>query len=206
MRIIAGRFKGHTIAAVPGRNTRPTTDRVREAWGSSVQSLLGSGFTDVLMLDAFAGSGALGLEACSRGAAGVVFADSSSQAINIIRQNIKTLGLESDRSLIPIRADVMSLSFITRLSDDARVSPFGLIALDPPYDLARQRVGLLLSRLIRAELLAPGALVSYECANTPQAGQNPPPDEEMRAAWPEELEMVSCKVYGGSAIEYYLYS
>ncbi|MCL2339984.1 MAG: RsmD family RNA methyltransferase [Actinomycetia bacterium] len=93
MRVIAGIYKGQQLRALPGRATRPTTDRVREAWASSLMALRGAGFAGASVLDAFAGSGALGLEALSRGATRVLFADKNPGAVQVIRQNLTKLGL-----------------------------------------------------------------------------------------------------------------
>jgi 16S rRNA (guanine966-N2)-methyltransferase len=123
MRIIAGRWRGHVIVAPPGRGTRPTTDRVREAWMSALQlELPGS-----RVLDLFAGSGALGLEALSRGAAHITFVERSSGAIRALRSNIEKLGAAEDELAI-VRAD--ALVYVLRLPRLA----FDLALADPPYD------------------------------------------------------------------------
>jgi 16S rRNA (guanine966-N2)-methyltransferase len=120
MRIIAGRWRGHPIAAPPGRATRPTSDRVREAWMSALQFQL----PDSRVLDLFAGSGALGLEALSRGAAHVTFVEQSARALAALRANALRLGAE-DFDLV--RAD--ALEYVARLPAAA----FDLALADPPY-------------------------------------------------------------------------
>ena len=125
MRIIAGQFRGRTLAAPKGDGTRPTTDRVRESLMSAVFSQRG-GFEDAVVLDAFAGSGALGLEALSRGAARAVFYECAPEAAKVVQKNVAKLGLE------PARATVTRADVIERAPQFAR-PPFDLIFLDPPY-------------------------------------------------------------------------
>lgn len=122
MRIIAGRWRGRRIAAPPGRATRPTTDRVREAWMSALQSEL----PDARVLDLFAGSGALGIEALSRGAAHVTFVERSNAAIRVLRANLGNLDTREDEYTI-VRGD--ALAFAQRLPARA----FDLALADPPY-------------------------------------------------------------------------
>jgi 16S rRNA (guanine966-N2)-methyltransferase len=122
MRIIAGRWRGHTIAAPPGRHIRPTTDRVREAWMSVLQlDLPGS-----RVLDLYAGSGALGLEALSRGAAHITFVERSAGAIRALNANIERLG--AGENVTVVRGD--ALAYVARLGRGA----FDLALADPPYD------------------------------------------------------------------------
>ena len=97
MRIVAGDFRGRSIDAPQGSGTRPTTDRVREALMSSLYSLLG-GFDGQCVLDAFAGSGALGLEALSRGAEKADFFESNKGAFRTLRSNIAACGIGADRA------------------------------------------------------------------------------------------------------------
>ncbi|MVN40039.1 RsmD family RNA methyltransferase, partial [Gordonibacter urolithinfaciens] len=105
MRIIAGEFKGRTIKAPKGDGTRPTTDRVRESLMSAVNSACG-GFEGATVLDAFAGSGALGLEALSRGAACAHFFERDGAAQRVLCGNVRALGLEARRARIH-RGDVL---------------------------------------------------------------------------------------------------
>ncbi|MFO7262018.1 MAG: 16S rRNA (guanine(966)-N(2))-methyltransferase RsmD [bacterium] len=130
MRIIAGRWRGHRIEAPPGRHTRPTTDRVREAWMSALQPAL----PGATVLDLFAGSGALGLEALSRGAARVVFVEKAGRALRALRANIERLGAEGQTEVV--RAD--ALAYVAGLP----LGAFDLALADPPYgeDLAAELV------------------------------------------------------------------
>ena len=128
MRIVAGALGGRTIAAPPGRHSRPTSARIREA----VFSMVGDAVRDAVVLDLFAGSGALGLEALSRGAAFVEFVDVHPRALAAVRANVATLGL-TDRS----RA--RRLSWEAALATDRRQGRlYGLVLLDPPYSLIPQ--------------------------------------------------------------------
>jgi 16S rRNA (guanine966-N2)-methyltransferase len=121
MRIIAGRWRGRVIAAPAGQRTRPTADRVREAWMSAIQFQL-PGST---VLDLFAGSGALGLEALSRGAAHVTFVERSERVLNTLRANVRALGAEEVCEIV--RGD--ALQFVHGLPPFA----FDIALADPPY-------------------------------------------------------------------------
>jgi len=120
-RIIAGEFGGRTLAVPRGRDTRPTADRVREAW----MSILTPRLEGALVLDLFAGSGALGLEAISRGAASAVFVERGAPALDLIRRNIEELDV-ADRTRI-VRADAMR--FVLELGAGA----YDIVLADPPY-------------------------------------------------------------------------
>jgi 16S rRNA (guanine966-N2)-methyltransferase len=144
MRIIAGQWRGRPLLAPPGDATRPTADRVREAVFSMLESRLGS-FEGLQVADLFAGSGALGLEALSRGAAHCIFVESDRAAIDAIRRNIAALGAEAD--LLPGRAEHVRLP---RTAD--------LAFLDPPYGS-----GLAAAALTRLPI-APGGWASVETA------------------------------------------
>ncbi len=119
MRIIAGEWRGRNIAAPAGDAVRPTLDRVREAWMSMVHTNL----PEARVLDLFAGSGALGLEALSRGAAHVDFVESDPRAFRVLQENVKSLGA-GDRCTLH-RAD--ALKFL------ASATPFDVAFADPPY-------------------------------------------------------------------------
>lgn len=122
MRIIAGKWKSRRIAPVPGRSVRPTTDRVREAW----MSILAGRIEGASALDLFAGSGALGLEALSRGAAHVTFVERSHRAARVLERNIRALGAGPDATVI--RGDAMA--HLRGLEPFA----YDLALADPPYD------------------------------------------------------------------------
>ena len=148
MRVVAGRWGGRRLQAPPGDATRPTSDRVREA----LFSMLGAHVHDARVLDLFAGSGALGIEALSRGAAAATFVDSAPAAARALRANLEALGAEAEIR----RQD--AVRFLGAASAAAR--EYDLVFLDPPYRLAG-RLGGLLSETLPA-VLAPGAVVVAE--------------------------------------------
>ncbi|WP_302962827.1 16S rRNA (guanine(966)-N(2))-methyltransferase RsmD [uncultured Adlercreutzia sp.] len=154
MRIIAGEFRGRRLDAPKGDGTRPTTDRVRESLMSAVHSARG-GFDDARVLDAFAGSGALGMEALSRGAASAVLCERDRGAADVVERNLRTLGLGRDRARL-VRGDVL------KRPPAPMAAPFDLVFLDPPYALAPAEVFGLIARLDEAGSLASDVIVSYE--------------------------------------------
>ena len=121
MRIVAGRWRGHTIKAPPDDRVRPTADRVREAWMSIVHPEL----PGARVLDLFAGSGALGLEALSRGAEHCDFVESATRSLAALRANVEKLGAGDAATVV--RGD--ALRFIERLAPDA----YDIAFADPPY-------------------------------------------------------------------------
>lgn len=121
MRIVAGEWGGRRIAAPPGRATRPTTDRVREAWMSAVADHL----PGARVLDLFAGSGALGLEALSRGAEHAVFVEQAPAALNVLRANLTSLG--GDERAEIVRADAV------KYAQGLDTGAFDVAFADPPY-------------------------------------------------------------------------
>ena len=132
MRIVGGEWGGRRLEAPRGRETRPTTDRVREAWLAALQAEL----PGAAVLDLFAGSGALGLEALSRGAAHATVVESAPAALAALRANVEALGA-GDRARV-VRGDAMR--FLHRLAAEER---FDLTLADPPYGrgLAADLVG-----------------------------------------------------------------
>ena len=129
MRIVGGKHKGHQLVAPKGLDVRPTTDRVREALFNVLAhgSFLATGLEGLRVLDLFAGSGALGLEALSRSAAFALFVEQATAARGAIQQNIETLGLTGHTKVF--RRDAVELG--SRPANVAR--PFDLVFLDPPY-------------------------------------------------------------------------
>jgi 16S rRNA (guanine966-N2)-methyltransferase len=141
VRIIAGRWRGRPLVAPQGQDTRPTSDRVREALFSMLASRLGS-FEGLRVADLFAGSGALGLEALSRGAAHCAFVENDRRAIEAIRSNLASLGGSGE--------------VIARGAEHAALPPVDLAFLDPPY-------GSGLAPAVLARLpLEPGGWASVE--------------------------------------------
>jgi len=150
MRIVAGIAKGRRLVAPTGRDVRPTADRVREA----VFSSLGARVLGARVLDLFAGSGALGLEALSRGAAEAVFVERSRAVIDVLARNIELVGA-GDRSRI-VRGE-FATALATLASEGAC---FDLVFLDPPYDAGL--VTPALRGLWERRLLGPGARIVVE--------------------------------------------
>lgn len=140
-RIIAGEFGGRRLAAPRDRAIRPTADRVREAW----MSILGPRLAGARVLDLFAGTGALGLEALSRGAASCDFVETAPAALALLRKNIESLGVES-RSRV-VRADAL------RFASGLEAGAYDLALADPPY------AGDHAARLVQAFRHAPFAAV-----------------------------------------------
>jgi 16S rRNA (guanine966-N2)-methyltransferase len=120
VRIIAGRWKSRQLKTLRGRDVRPTTDRVREAW----MSALGAAVVDARVVDLFAGSGALGLEALSRGATHVVFVERARGALGVLRANIGLLGAGPECTVV----DRDAFRYLRTLEE-----PFDLALADPPY-------------------------------------------------------------------------
>jgi 16S rRNA (guanine966-N2)-methyltransferase len=177
VRIIAGTHRGRRIAAPAGRTTRPTGDRVREAVFSIIGPVVG---LDVL--DLFAGSGALGFEAVSRGAASATLVERSRPALSCIRANVSALGMED-----VVR--VVAGDWTAALAAEARAGrAFGLCLCDPPYSLTDRVVARLGAAL--APLLAPPGIVVIE-----HSAARPPPE-------PSGLEIVSRtdRTYGDTAV------
>jgi 16S rRNA (guanine(966)-N(2))-methyltransferase RsmD len=148
VRVIAGELGGRKLASPRGRGVRPTADRVREA----LFSIIAADVPGARVLDLFAGSGALGIEALSRGAARATFVERSRAALRALEANLSALGLDAE----VVRGD--ALAFLRTASDRAR--EYSLVLLDPPYGLAG-RLGPTLSPLL-APVLAPGAIVVAE--------------------------------------------
>jgi 16S rRNA (guanine966-N2)-methyltransferase len=148
MRIIAGEWRGRAIEAPPGSATRPTADRVRETLFSMLASRLGT-FEDLRVADLFAGSGALGLEALSRGAATATFVESEAKAAALIRRNAEKLKAQ-DRVRI-VNGSALALP---------RSEPFDLVFADPPY--APGAGNAVVTAVREAGWLAPGGWLSVE--------------------------------------------
>ena len=149
MRIISGEWRSRGLTAPKGDNTRPTADRTRETLFSMLASRLGS-FEELRVLDLFAGSGALGLEALSRGAAHCSFVEQDRAALNALDKNIAKLG--ASRQSDVRRNSVLSLGPAQK--------PYDLILMDPPYGTGAAQVAL--DKLGRLGWFAPSAWISIE--------------------------------------------
>jgi 16S rRNA (guanine966-N2)-methyltransferase len=153
MRIIAGEWRGRKLQAPAGDATRPTADRTRETLFSMLVSRIGS-FEDLVVADLFAGSGALGLEALSRGAASCLFVEQDAAAIRSLRANISALRAQD-------RSEVRAGSVLT-LGPASK--PLDLLLLDPPYASGAGVVAL--EKLARLGWVGPASWISLETGNT----------------------------------------
>ena len=171
MRVVAGTLGGRTLRAPKGSDTRPTSDRVREALFSILASVDGAE-----VLDLFAGSGALGIEALSRGAARATFVDSAPEAVVAVRENLADLGLVGEVLRMPALRALACRPLLEREYD--------LVFLDPPYRLASS-LGPQLSTAL-PPILAQGARVVVE--------------SDRRAPLALELELLRERRYGDTLI------
>jgi 16S rRNA (guanine966-N2)-methyltransferase len=151
MRIIAGQWRGRKLTAPKGDATRPTADRMRETLFSMLTSRFGD-FEGLQVADLFAGSGALGLEALSRGAASCLFVEQDRAAVDAIRSNINALGAQASA-----RVETGSATQLR-----AANQPLDLILVDPPYHSGTGEVAL--DRLLRLGWIGPQTWVSLETA------------------------------------------
>ncbi len=151
MRIIAGQWRARPLVAPKGDTTRPTADRTREALFSMLTSRLGS-FDGLAVADLFAGSGALGLEALSRGAASCLFVEQDKAALDVLRANIAKLGAKAD-----VRAQSV-------LGLGPAAAPLDLVMMDPPYGTGAGAVAL--DKLARLGWVGPASWVSIETARS----------------------------------------
>ncbi|RAY12461.1 16S rRNA (guanine(966)-N(2))-methyltransferase RsmD [Actinomadura craniellae] len=151
-RVIAGSAGGRRLAVPQGRDTRPTSDRAREGLFSTVQALLGP-LDGLRAADLYAGSGAVGLEALSRGAAHALLVESHPKAVRVVRANVAALDLPG--------AEVVA-DRVERVVRRPPAEPYDLIFADPPYALADRAVEDLLAALHEHGWLADGALVAVE--------------------------------------------
>ncbi len=179
MRIIAGEFKGRRLAAVKGR-IRPTSDKVREA----IFSILGPAVAEARVLDLFAGTGALTLEALSRGARDAVLVEEQAAALEVLRRNLEALGMEARSRVLPlpVRQALKKLA--------ARGERFDLVFLDPPY--GRGLAAATLTDLVTLGLLSPEGRVVAEHSH--------------RETLPERLgrlEQSDSRRYGDTQVAFY---
>ena len=182
MRIISGSARGKRLAGFSGKKIRPTSDRVREAVFSILLSRLGT-LDDLKVLDLFAGTGAMSLEALSRGARHAVLVDRNPEAAQVITTNLQSCRL-TDRAVL-IRSDIHSA--LPRLKT---MAPFDLIFLDPPYNLGLAEETL--TRVAESHLLSPQGILYAET--------------EQKITLPENvgsLVLADRRRYGATAIHLY---
>ena len=190
-RIIAG-FAGSLRLAVPTFGTRPTSDRVREAIFSALSAR--DAIEGARVLDLYAGSGALGLEAASRGAAEVVLVEKVKQAAELCRANTAKVLAAAPRDARPVietSSQPVQAFLTSRAAPESGVHPgiagWDLVFIDPPYDLPQPELAHTLEALV--PLLAPDAVVVLE-----RGARTPEP------AWPAGLELERRKDYGDTAV------
>ncbi|MGZ5409769.1 MAG: 16S rRNA (guanine(966)-N(2))-methyltransferase RsmD [Aeromicrobium sp.] len=179
-RIIAGAYGGRRLQAPPGDGTRPTTDRVREALFSSLQSEFGS-LDGLRFLDLFSGSGAIGLEAASRGASHVDLVENDRRAAHVIAANISELKCQVAK---------LRTQPVERFVQDAPKAPYDVIFLDPPYAFDRSALEGLLRAISAAAWLAAGGVVVIERSRRDDF------------SWPEPLAARRDKKYGDTVLWY----
>jgi 16S rRNA (guanine966-N2)-methyltransferase len=152
VRIISGQLRGRKLKTVPGMSTRPTSDRVRE----SLFNILDAKPRGARVLDLFAGTGALGIEAISRGAESALFVESAPRALSILKANLQSFGLEQQSRVLRwnITKNLNCLKPYTHT--------FDLVFMDPPY--SRQLIMPTLAHLRKSEALCAGALIVIEHA------------------------------------------
>lgn len=183
-RIVAGSAGGRTLV-VPSSGTRPTSERVREALFSRLEHL--DAVDDARVLDLFAGSGALGLEAVSRGARGAVLVDSARVAVDACRRNARTLGLADRVEVVADRVDRYLARLAPPADGDAPGEEFDLVLLDPPYDLRDDVLQAAVDAVARC--LAPGGVVVVERSARASA-----------PTWPGPLEPLDDRRYGETQV------
>lgn len=171
-RVVAGAARGRRLAVPPGRGTRPTADRTREALFSTLESELGS-LAGRRVADLYAGSGAVGIEALSRGAAHCLLVESDQRAVRTLRENVALVGLPG--------AQVVS-GRVERMVGRAATGPaYDLVFLDPPYELADDDLRAVLAAAVANGWLATGALVAVERATRGGEWEWPPGIRPLRS-------------------------
>jgi 16S rRNA (guanine966-N2)-methyltransferase len=180
-RIIGGTAGGRRLTTPRGAQTRPTSDRVREALFSAIESWCGS-LQGLRFLDLYAGSGAVGLEAWSRGAGIVTLVEQNKKTAALIASNAATIGFP--------RANVVASAVMTALTKPP-TAPYDIVFLDPPYPLTEEELAADLGALVEHGWLVPGALVVVE-----RSARSPEP------SWPAAFEDIRSKKYGESTLWY----
>jgi len=181
MRIVAGEFRGRRLHSPKTRDIRPTSDRVREA----VFSMIAARLPGASVLDLFAGTGALGLEALSRGAVKAVFVDESSDAIRLIWKNIESCGVQDRVEVVQGQVDRVLRRFASKGYGS---DPFHVAFLDPPYGLGyvEKTIGLL------TELVSPSGLVVAEHHR-----------KDVFTGWPKDWHLLDQRNYGDTLISFF---
>ncbi|MDK0522522.1 16S rRNA (guanine(966)-N(2))-methyltransferase RsmD [Streptomyces sp. ML-6] len=181
-RVIAGSAGGRRLAVPPGTGTRPTSDRAREGLFSTWEALLGS-LAGARIADLYAGSGAVGLEALSRGAAHALLVEADPKAVRTVRDNVRTLGLPG--------AEVRTGRAEQVAAGPAPAEPYDVVFLDPPYAVTDDDLGEILLTLRTQGWLTDDALVTVE--RSTRGGE---------FGWPEGFEALRARRYGEGTLWY----
>jgi 16S rRNA (guanine966-N2)-methyltransferase len=181
-RIIAGAHGGRRLSAPAGALTRPTSDRVREAYFSALDSMID--LSGVRFLDLYAGSGAVGLEAISRGAVHTLLVEADSKAARTIRDNIVTLRLGGAARLVTGKVAQV-------LASPPEGGPYDVVFGDPPYAVTDREVADLLQALVDQEWLTPDAVVTMER-----------PTRRSTTTWPDGITADRSRRYGETTLWY----
>jgi 16S rRNA (guanine966-N2)-methyltransferase len=184
MRIIAGLAKGRNLIS-PSGATRPTSDRAREALFSTLESEFGS-INDLTFLDLYCGSGAVGAEALSRGAAVVYAVDNDEKATSVTRQNFALL-----ENISGIGTTSVITSSVGKFLDKTSELKFDVVFLDPPYDLPNNEIEKTLSSLVKNGFLKSSAVIAIERDS-----------KSKRLNWPLGLKELKERKYGAATIFY----
>ncbi|MGW2463500.1 16S rRNA (guanine(966)-N(2))-methyltransferase RsmD [Streptomyces sp. NPDC004457] len=182
-RVIAGAAGGRRLSVPPGTGTRPTSDRAREGLFSTWQSLLGGPLDGERVLDLYAGSGAVGLEALSRGARHVLLVEADARAARTVRENVRNLGLPG--------AEVRTGKAEQVIRQAAPEEPYDLVFLDPPYAVTDDDLREILLTLRSERWLAEEALVTVE--RSTRGGE---------FHWPDGFEPIRSRRYGEGTFWY----
>lgn len=178
MRIISGSAKGRKLASLRGKSIRPTSDKIRQA----IFNILNYDWSQIAVLDLFAGTGALGIEALSRGASAAVLVDDDYSAVEIIRKNLTTCGFPEERVIR--KNPLQGLAFLERLGIS-----FNLVFIDPPYGLGLAQKALDL--LARSNIVEIGGLIVVES------------DKLDVISMPVEFELEDLRSYGRTRIAFF---
>ena len=182
-RIVAGSLGGRRLVVPPGSATRPTSDRAREGLFSTWQSLLGGPLEGKRVLDLYAGSGAVGLEALSRGAGHALLVEADARAVRTVRENVKSLGLPG--------AEVRAGKAEQIIQAPAPTTPYDIVFLDPPYAVSDHDLGEILLTLRAGGWLSDEALVTVERSTRGGAFR-----------WPEGFRALRARRYGEGTFWY----
>jgi 16S rRNA (guanine966-N2)-methyltransferase len=179
-RIVSGAAKGRRLG-VPPRGTRPTSERAREALFNSLAGLVE--LEGARVLDLFAGTGAVGLEALSRGAATASFVESDRGAFAVLQHNVEAVGM--------VGAELHRRPAASYLAGAGADAPFDLVYLDPPYAFSDEHLSAILATLVEPGWIAPGGVVVAE-----RSARGGP------LVWPSEIEAIRQKRYGEGVLWY----